>query len=184
MALDVMDLIRQREESQRMRSNPSVIPTPPTAQPAARRTTATRRIIEEEEPEYDEPEPEPSVRSRPVREKAQAQPTINDRLRLRKAVRQAREDPLDDYEPPQKKRRFNLSLSPLRTLFTGMLLVLFPALGAILSLYFAFEKNKGEAGYLQSVQMLHISQAIICMQLIVMLLYFVYWKNKMTKQLT
>lgn len=182
MALDVMDLIRQREESQRMRSNPSITPTPPTAQPAARRTTATRSVVEE--PEYDEPEPEPISRSRPVREKAQAQPTINDRLRLRKAVRQAREDPLDDYEPLPKKRRFNLSLSPVRTLFTGMLLVLFPALGAILSLYFAFEKNKGEAGYLQSVQMLHISQAIICMQLIVMLLYFVYWKNKMTKQLT
>lgn len=182
MALDVMDLIRQREESQRMRSNQSVTPAPPTAQPVARRTTATRTVVEEE-PEFD-PEPEPISRSRPVREKAQAQPTINDRLRLRKAVRQAREDPLDDYEPPQKKRRFNLSLSPLRTLFTGMLLVLFPALGAILSLYFAFEKNKGEAGYLQSVQMLHISQAIICVQLIVMLLYFVYWKNKMTKKLT
>lgn len=182
MALDVMDLIRQREESQRMRSNQTVKPAPLTAQPVARRTTATRSVVEE--PEYDEQESEPPVRSRPVREKAQAQPTINDRLRLRKAVRQAREDPLDDYEPPQKKRRFNLSLSPLRTLFTGMLLVLFPALGAILSLYFAFEKNKGEAGYLQSVQMLHISQAIICMQLIVMLLYFVYWKNKMTKQLT
>lgn len=171
-----MDLIRQREESQRMRSNQTVKPAPPTAQPATRRTTATRMVVEEE-PEF-EPEPEPISRSRkaPVEK-----PTINDRLRLRKAVRQAREDPLDDYEPLPKKRRFNLSLSPVRTLITGMALVLFPALGAILSLYFAFEKNKGEAGYLQSVQMLHISQAIICMQLIVMLLYFVYWKNKMSK---
>lgn len=176
MALDVMDLIRQREESQRMRSNQTVKPAPPTAQPATRRTTAIRMVVEEE-PEF-EPEPEPISRSRkaPVEK-----PTINDRLRLRKAVRQAREDPLDDYEPLPKKRRFNLSLSPVRTLITGMALVLFPALGAILSLYFAFEKNKGEAGYLQSVQMLHISQAIICMQLIVMLLYFVYWKNKMSK---
>lgn len=182
MALDVMDLIRQREESQRMRSSQHVKPSTPAPQPAVRRTTATRMVVEEE-PEFEpEPEPEQISRSRPAHK--EAPPTINDRLRLRKAVRQARDDPIDDYEPTPKKRRFNFSFSPVRTLFTGMALVLFPALGAILSLYFAFEKTKGEAGYLQSVQMLHISQAIICMQLIVMLLYFVYWKNKMSKQLT
>lgn len=169
MALDVSDLIRQREESQRMRATPSVTPAPAVS--TVRRTTATRRVIEEPEDE----EPAPAPRQKRQEEK----PTFNDRLRLRKAVRQARDDPLDDYAPLQTKRRFNLS--PVRTLITGMALVLFPALGAILSLYFAFEKNKGEAGYLQSVQMLHISQAIICMQLIVMLLYFVYWKNKMSK---
>ena len=173
MALDVSDLIRQREESQRMRASP-VVASPPVAQ-VVRRTTATRAVV-------DEPDPEPEPISRSAHRQPKEKPTFNDRLRLRKAVRQARDDQLDDYQQEPGRRRFNMS--PVRNFFTGCALVLFPALGAVLSLYFAFEKNKGEAGYLQSVQMLHISQAIVCVQLIVMLLYFVYWKGQVTKRLT
>jgi len=179
MALDIMDLMRQREESQRMRAAASgtTQPAVPATGHITRRTTATRTVVDEPDPD---PDPEPISRSR--QKPAPQKVTINDRLKLRRAVRQARDDQLDDYAPVQKSR--GSKLSAVRTFFVGCALVLFPALGAILSLYFAFEKNKGEAGYLQSVQMLHVSQAIICVQLIVMLLYFVYWKQKMTKQLT